>query len=88
MNKLTGHHQNCTLTGGPLTLLSEEETMFCENIARFADEQIRPLVNMMDQEQRMHPDIIKRLFELGLMGIAIPEEYGERWNVLRFRAGR
>jgi len=50
--------------------------MFCENIVRFADEQIRPLVNMMDEEQRMHPDVIKRLFELGLMGIAIPEEYG------------
>lgn len=64
------------LVNSPLTLLSEDEILFRETVARFAEDQIRPLVNVMDEEKRIRPDLIKQLFELGLMGIAIPEEFG------------
>jgi len=60
----------------PLTALSEEEQMFQESVRQFAEEQIRPLVRRMDSEGVMDPGLLRRFFELGLMGIAVPEAYG------------
>jgi alkylation response protein AidB-like acyl-CoA dehydrogenase len=60
----------------PLTQLSEEETLFRETVRRFAGERVSPLVRRMDEEQHMDAALVRSLFELGLMGIAIPEEYG------------
>jgi alkylation response protein AidB-like acyl-CoA dehydrogenase len=60
----------------PLTQLSEDELMFRATVRRFAVEQIAPLVRGMDETQQMDAGIIRQLFELGLMGIAVPEEYG------------
>jgi short-chain 2-methylacyl-CoA dehydrogenase len=65
-----------TLTGSPLTLLSEEEQMFQEAVREFAVEQIRPLVHDMDKDAKMDPGLIRSFFELGVMGVEIPEEYG------------
>jgi acyl-CoA dehydrogenase len=62
--------------GGPLTRLSGDEELFGETVRRFAEEQIAPLVRRMDEAQQMDAALLKSLFELGLMGIAIPEEYG------------
>jgi len=59
-----------------LTQLGEEEQMFRDTVRRFAEEQIGPLVRGMDESQQMDSGLIKKLFELGLMGIEIPEEYG------------
>ncbi|MEI9978970.1 MAG: acyl-CoA dehydrogenase [Edaphobacter sp.] len=59
-----------------LTQLGEEEQMFRDSVRRFAEEQIGPLVRGMDESQQMDAGLIRRLFELGLMGIEIPEEYG------------
>ena len=59
-----------------LTQLSEEEQMFRDTVRRFAEEQIGPLVRGMDESQQMDSGLIKKLFELGLMGIEIPEECG------------
>ncbi len=59
-----------------LTRLGEEEQMFRDSVRRFAAEQIGPLVRGMDESQQMDAGLIKKLFELGLMGIEIPEEYG------------
>ena len=59
-----------------LTQLSEDEQMFRDTVRRFAVEQIGPLVRSMDESQQMDAGLIKKLFELGLMGIEIPEEYG------------
>lgn len=59
-----------------LTVLSEEEGMFRDMVRQFAEEQIAPLVMDMDRDARMDPGLIETLFELGLMGIEIPEEYG------------
>jgi short-chain 2-methylacyl-CoA dehydrogenase len=60
----------------PLTLLSEEEAMFQASIRRFAKEQIAPHVRKMDEEGVFRKDILRQFFELGLMGIEIPEEFG------------
>jgi alkylation response protein AidB-like acyl-CoA dehydrogenase len=62
--------------GPALTQLSEEEQMFRDTVRRFAVEQIGPLVRGMDESQQMNFGLIKKLFQLGLMGIEVPEEYG------------
>jgi len=59
-----------------LTTLTEEEEMFREAVRDFAEGEIAPLVTEMDENQAYHPDLLPQLFELGLMGIEIPEEMG------------
>src|SRR5471030_246533 len=60
----------------PLTSLTEDEKLFQTTVRRFAREQIRPYVREMDEAGVFRKDIIKQFFEMGLMGIEIPEEYG------------
>src|ERR1700721_795796 len=60
----------------PLTTLSEDEILFRDNIRRFADEKLRPLVKEMDEKGIFDKDLIHEFFQLGLMGIEIPEQYG------------
>jgi alkylation response protein AidB-like acyl-CoA dehydrogenase len=59
-----------------LTQLGEDEQLFRDTVRRFATEQIGPLVRGMDETQQMDGELIRKLFELGLMGIEVPEEYG------------
>ena len=60
----------------PLTWLSEEEQMFRASVKRFAKEQIAPLVREMDDASQLNKGLLRQLFELGLLAIEIPEEYG------------
>ncbi len=60
----------------PLTVLSEEEKMFQSTIRRFARERIGPHVRAMDEAGLFRKDLLHEMFELGLMGIEIPEEHG------------
>jgi alkylation response protein AidB-like acyl-CoA dehydrogenase len=60
----------------PLTLLTEEEQMFRDMVRQFAEETVAPRVHDMDRDAQMDRDLIPQLFELGLMGIEIPEELG------------
>ncbi|HEV8132163.1 MAG TPA: acyl-CoA dehydrogenase [Acidobacteriota bacterium] len=60
----------------PLGLLKEEERMFQDNVRQFALRQVRPLVEKMDREGVFDPDLISQFFQLGMMGIEIPEQYG------------
>ena len=60
----------------PLTHLTEEERMFYATVRQFAQETIAPVVRTMDDEQQFAPGLVNKLFELGLMGIEIPEELG------------
>ncbi len=60
----------------PLTILSEEEQLFQMSVRQFADEQIRPHVSRMDRDAAMDPGLIRQFFELGLMGVGMPEAYG------------
>ena len=62
--------------GGPLTAYSEDEQMFRASVREFAEGEIRPRVEEMDEHAKMSPEVIKQLFELGLMGVETPEEYG------------
>jgi short/branched chain acyl-CoA dehydrogenase len=62
--------------GAPLTILSEEEQMFQQSVREFAIERIRPLVHDMDRDAKMSPELIASFFELGIMGIEVPEQYG------------
>ena len=59
-----------------LTVLTEEERMFQAAVRQFAREQIGPHVREMDEAGVFRKDVLKKMFELGLMGIEIPEEYG------------
>src|SRR6266700_3828371 len=60
----------------PLTALSPDEQLFQTTVRRFAREQIRPHVRAMDEAGVFRKEIIQQFFEMGLMGIEIPEEYG------------
>jgi len=64
------------MTHPPLTQLSEEESLFYATVRRFAEETIAPQVGIMDSEQQFVEGLVKRLFDLGLMGIEVPEELG------------
>ena len=60
----------------PLTTLTEDEILFRDNIRQFADEKVRPLVKEMDEKGVFEKDLLHDFFQLGLMGIEIPEQYG------------
>jgi short-chain 2-methylacyl-CoA dehydrogenase len=64
------------LPTSPLTQLSEEEKFFYDTVKDFAESDIKPHVAQMDKDATMRPEIPKKLFEMGLMGIHVPEEYG------------
>ena len=66
-----------TLTHPPaLTVLGEEEAGFREAVRDFAESEVAPRVSRMDTEHRLDSDLISLLFDLGLMGVEIPEHYG------------
>jgi len=60
----------------PLTRLSEEEQMFRDAVRGFAEQEIRPRTAAMEAAARLDPTLIPKFFELGLMGIEIPEVHG------------
>lgn len=59
-----------------LTTFTDDEIAFKEAIADFAQNEIKPLVSKMDHEAQMDPGLVKKFFEMGLMGIETPENYG------------
>jgi len=60
----------------PLTLLAEDEVLFRDSVREFAEGQIRPLVREMDEHAKIPRSLVDQLFDLGVMGIEIPETYG------------
>jgi alkylation response protein AidB-like acyl-CoA dehydrogenase len=60
----------------PLTQLSEEEAAFRDAVASFADDEVRPRVKQMEDAGKLDKSLIKACFELGLMGIEVPETLG------------
>jgi alkylation response protein AidB-like acyl-CoA dehydrogenase len=59
-----------------LTVLSEDETLLRDSVRQFADEQVQPLVREMDEHAKIPRALIDQLFELGVMGIEIPDAFG------------
>ena len=68
--------QNTELTHPALTMLSEDERLFRDSVYEFADREIRPLVREMDEHAKIPKTLIDKLFDLGVMGIEIPESSG------------
>jgi butyryl-CoA dehydrogenase/short/branched chain acyl-CoA dehydrogenase len=60
----------------PLSELTEDEQMFREQVRQFAEERVRPLVSQMDKDAQIPHGLIRACFDLGIMGIEIPEQYG------------
>ena len=59
-----------------LTRLAEDERIFRDSVYEFADREIRPLVREMDEHAKIPRALIEQLFDLGVMGIEVPESYG------------
>jgi butyryl-CoA dehydrogenase/short/branched chain acyl-CoA dehydrogenase len=60
----------------PLTDLNDDERMFREQVRQFAEDEVRPLVHQMDHEAAIPRALIDKCFELGIMGVEIPEKHG------------
>src|ERR1700716_4189967 len=65
-----------TASPSALTHLSEEEARFRDAVAAFAEEEVRPRVMEMEKAGKIDPALLPKYFELGLMGIEVPEQYG------------
>jgi acyl-CoA dehydrogenase len=64
------------VTPTPLTSLTEDEVLFRDNVRQFAEERVRPLAKEMDEKAVFDHGLIEQFFQLGIMGIEIPEQYG------------
>ncbi|HEX8926497.1 MAG TPA: acyl-CoA dehydrogenase family protein, partial [Terriglobales bacterium] len=60
----------------PLVALTEDEQLFRDSIRQFANDSLRPLVREMDEKGVFDHSLIDQFFQLGLMGIEVPEQYG------------
>src|SRR5436309_1277132 len=60
----------------PLTLLTEDEAILRDSVRQFAEARVRPLVREMDEHAKIPRSLVDHLFDLGVMGIEIPETYG------------
>ncbi len=66
-----------TMTAMPaLTRLAEDEAIFRDSVYEFADREIRPLAREMDEQAKFSPALIKKLFELGVMSVEVPDTFG------------
>jgi len=68
--------QHSELPAQPLTRLSEDEQLFRDSVYEFADREIRPLVREMDEQAKIPKALIDKLFDLGVMGIEVPDSFG------------
>jgi alkylation response protein AidB-like acyl-CoA dehydrogenase len=68
--------QDLSTAAPPLTQLSEEEAMFRDAVREFAEAEVRPHVSAMDEAAHFRPELIRQFFEMGLMGIEVPEQFG------------
>lgn len=59
-----------------LTQLSEDEQAFQQAVREFAENEIKPIRQEMDEKAKMDPELVKKLFEMGLMGVESPEKFG------------
>src|SRR3954464_682426 len=64
------------LTAAPLTSLSEDEILFRDNVRQFAEEKVRPLAREMDEKGIFDKSLVEQFFQLALMGIEVPEQFG------------
>ena len=70
------------VAAAPLTQLSEEESMFQASVRRFAAERLAPHVRAMDDAGVFRKELMTELFDLGLMAVDVPEEYGGQGGII------
>ena len=63
-------------TTPPLSILQEEEQFFQSSVRKWARERLLPQVRAMDEAGKFSRELLDEMFELGLMGIDVPEQYG------------
>ncbi|KAJ8668608.1 hypothetical protein QAD02_010271 [Eretmocerus hayati] len=71
-------HSSASLASGqhlPINFLTEDEQMMKETVAKLAKDEVLPLVRKMEQEHKVDKDLLRKLFENGLMGLEVPTEY-------------
>ncbi len=61
---------------GALTTLTEDERLLRQSVREFAQQEIAPRVRAMDEAARLDPTLLRRLFEIGVMGVEVPERFG------------
>ena len=64
------------MSHGPLTILSDDEEMFRDAVAGFAADEVKPRVQQMERDGKIDPALYTKFFEMGLMGVEVPEELG------------
>src|SRR6266567_7640598 len=69
-------HSDLSTARPALTQLSDEELMFRDAVAAFAEDEVRPRVKQMEAAGKLDQSLIASSFELGLMGIEVPEQLG------------
>ena len=70
------------MSTAPLTVLGEEEEIFRTTVREFAEQEIAPCVERMDRAGQYDPDIVPKLFDLGVMAIETPElATGEKFGI-------
>ena len=60
----------------PLTVLAEDEAILRDSVREFAEAHVRPIVREMDEHAKIPRELVNHLFELGVMGIEIPDAHG------------
>jgi alkylation response protein AidB-like acyl-CoA dehydrogenase len=73
---MTAAPQHLPPASAPLTVLAEEEELFRQSVATFANDEVRPRVAEMEHASRIDPALIRGAFDLGLMGIEVEESLG------------
>ena len=68
--------ENTIENAQPLTVLAEDEAIFRDSVRAFAEARVRPLVREMDEQAKIPRALVLELFELGVMGIEVPDAYG------------
>src|ERR1041385_7204235 len=70
----------------PLTALTAEEELFRDSVAGFAAREVKPRVQQMEKDCKIDPALTKQYFEMGLMGLEVPEQYGGAGGTLTMLA--
>ena len=76
------HEPTISAAPAPLLVWSEEDALFRSSVAEFARKEIAPRARAMDEAGRLDPALLRQLFEMGLMGIEIPESHGGQGGTL------
>ena len=56
--------------------LSKEQLMIQKMYREFAENEVKPLAQEVDEEERFPEETVKKMAKLGMMGIYFPKEYG------------